>query len=437
MEQTVYVKKITVENFKAIIKKEIELNNSTIIVTGSNDSGKSSILQGLFDRFKKIIPTQMVHKDTEKGYYEMELSDGAKIIWRFNSKGNDSLTYVLGKIRVTSGVISMLNDKYFGKSFDIEKFLNVSEKEQVNMLLDILGVDFSKIDEEYKVAYNNRADAKRRLKDIIGRKLEKPKEVKQVNTEILHKKLQEINEHNEKIRKEWSTKNEKHLKEIREFNERQRELGKVFNKAAELTLTVNQLKKELAEMGYSANFAEIKSFLNTRKRPEVEKELTSLPEPKLKSTDDILKQIMEANAINNQYHNYKKDLELYNNWVKEGQKARDKVDKYEKEVREILQKKSNILKNAKLPEEFEIKEDGVYYKGYPFKDSQISTSAKYIAALKLGMLGLNELKAMHFEASALDEDNLKDVLEWSNKNKLQLLIEKPEKGDIQYKVIEK
>ena len=45
---------------------------------------------------------------------------------------------------------------------------------------------------------------------------------------------------------------------------------------------------------------------------------------------------------------------------------------------------------------------------------------------------------MHFEASSLDKNSLKEVQEWADKNDLQLLIERAEfeGGDIKYEIIE-
>ena len=73
----------------------------------------------------------------------------------------------------------------------------------------------------------------------------------------------------------------------------------------------------------------------------------------------------------------------------------------------------------------------------PLTDNQISSSSKYIAALKLGAMVLGEIRAMHFDASFLDKNSLSEIQDWANENDLQLLIERPDfdGGEIKYEII--
>lgn len=66
-----------------------------------------------------------------------------------------------------------------------------------------------------------------------------------------------------------------------------------------------------------------------------------------------------------------------------------------------------------------------------------SSSAIYIAALKLASMKIGKVRTLHFDASYLDKNSLNQIEEWANENDLQLLIERPDfdAGDITYKVI--
>ena len=92
----------------------------------------------------------------------------------------------------------------------------------------------------------------------------------------------------------------------------------------------------------------------------------------------------EITEIQVQKTNYNTKLNDYNLWIKQGQEARTEKEKCEKEVKEILEEKQAIIKNAKLPENFEFTETGINYNGFPLSSNQVSSSQKYIAGLKLG-----------------------------------------------------
>ena len=110
----------------------------------------------------------------------------------------------------------------------------------------------------------------------------------------------------------------------------------------------------------------------------------------------------------------------------------------DKEVKRIEADKFDAVKNSSLPEGFAFDGDKVTYEGVPFNKQSLSSSGIYIAALKLATVGLGEVRALHFDASYLDKNSLKEIEVWADKNKLQLLIERPdfEAGEIEYQIIQ-
>jgi hypothetical protein len=233
-----------------------------------------------------------------------------------------------------------------------------------------------------------------------------------------------------KIRKKkqaWSEQNTKHLAEIESFNNSQRKKHQIY-------LTVQRCQTTLFDFGFSSN--ELNIFVEALKPAEL-KEVATLPEPDYIPTHEILEKIDLANDQLRAYDSYIRDLQTYENWVNEGKQARENFNKLDESVKAIEAKKLEIIKNANMPAEFEITNDGILYKGFELSDSQISTSAKYIAALKLGALCLGELQTMHFDASFLDNESLKEVRNWASENDYQLLIERPDYdgGEIRYNLI--
>lgn len=49
------IKKVKVRDLKAVKEQDIDFNGSSIIVTGGNNKGKSSVLNGLIERLRGEI----------------------------------------------------------------------------------------------------------------------------------------------------------------------------------------------------------------------------------------------------------------------------------------------------------------------------------------------------------------------------------------------
>ena len=130
-----------------------------------------------------------------------------------------------------------------------------------------------------------------------------------------------------------------------------------------------------------------------------------------------------------------------NNIARENAKKLEQEEKFaaeaQAEVDRVLADKDEAIKSSTLPEGFGFDDEGITYNGFPFSKETLSSSALYIAALKLASTIMGHVHALHFDASYLDKNSLKEVWEWAEANDLQLLIEKPdfEGGEIHYETI--
>ncbi len=451
------IKKIEVKNFKAISDQDADFNGCSAIVTAGNNKGKSTLLRGLIDRFRGEKP-EVILKDGEKnGFSILELTDGSKIEWKFTEK-TESFSYTTADgIIMTKGVLSAIGEKYFGIKFDVDKFLNSTPKAQSKTLGALVGIDFTEIDSRFKTEYDKRTDANKEVKRLLGIKLAQPEKIDKPNIDSLKSKKAEIIEannlevgkhaalnkkidaENEIIESDYVIENAKHQDSILKYNSEQRELNIIKNNyTTELEALKNSTLIDFIDIKKASKFI---SELPTGK----EKQLTTLTKPSLKvhsfanviSTDDIDNQIELANESVRKFDAYERDLNDYNAWVTEGKTAREKADKLDKDVKFIESEKLQMISKANIPEEFNFTEDGITYNGFPLSNAQLSSSSKYIAALKLGLMSLGSVKTMHFDASFLDNVSLKEIQEWADKNKLQLLIERPDLdgGEIKYEII--
>lgn len=398
------IKKIEVENFKAVSKKELNLNGCSAIVTAGNDKGKTSILTGLVDRLHSEKADIIVKEGEEKGFNIIELTDGSRIEWNFTEK-SERLSYITADgIKQTSGVIGAIGEKYFGKQFDIDGFLRSTPKEQEKTMQDLTGVSLDDIEERYKEAYQERTEANRELKRIRAIGKEKPEKVEEPNIDSIKEELKEARQQNEKHR------NAAH--KINAWN----------NKLSQVSSVIDETP-----------FEELFDY------DKAKKIIDEVDVPEKVDVDELEDKLDKANEKLRKYDAYERDLKEYNDWVEQGKEAKKEADKADKKVKEIEKEKQEAIAEADFPEGFNIDENGLTYNGFPLTEKQISQSGKYIAALKLGAMVLGKVKTLHFDASSLDNKSLSEVQKWAESKDLQLLIERPDLdgGEIEYQLIEK
>lgn len=433
------IKSISVKNFKALKDQELNLNGASAIITAGNNKGKTSVLRGLIDRFRGEKPDIIVTQGEEKGVNEMELTDGSKISWRFTHKTENFSFTTPEDIKMTTGVIKAIGEKYFGIKFDIDKFMRSSKAEALKMVQVLLGIDLTEINSRHKKVFDERTEANREVKRLLALDKKEPEKVEAIDVDSLKQRKQKIQESNKALKDQWVLDNEKHQKDATEFNTLQQERKSRRENFLNDWKIVEQFEDEDAhEITAFIDLEEISRFFDKMEKPEELKEVTTLKEPEYQDLAQIDKDIEDALKSQSSFDSYEKDLKEYNDWIEEGKQARKKVENLNEQLEAINKEKLELVKGANLPEEFEINDEGLLYKGLPVDDNQISSSAKYICALKLGSLVLGKVRTMHFDASYLDKNSLSEIQDWADKNDLQLLIERPdfEGGEIQYNIIE-
>lgn len=429
------IQKIEVTNLKAVASQTADFNGCSAIITAGNRKGKSTMLKSLIDRFHSEKPEIIVKEGEEKGNYTMWLTDGSRIEWNFTEK-SESFAFITNEgIKMTTGVLKAIGEKYFGIPFDIDKFLLSSPKEQSKQVAKLLGLDFSEIDNRYKIAYDERTEANREVQRLRSIAKVKPEQVEKPNIDALKKEKTDIESENLKIREQWKIDNDKHQNEIQLFNDKQFRLQRDLDLATSIRAKLNEYK--ITVFGEFIDFEKIDLAFNSMKKPEDKKPITSLPDPEYKSLVEIDKKIEDANEQQRKFDNYERDLKEYNDWVKDGTDAATKAKECDEKVKSIEAEKASMIQSANVPAEFKFTEDGITYNGFPLSNNQIASSEKYVAALKLGAMSLGMVKTLHFDASFLDKNSLADVEAWANENDLQLLIERPDfdGGEITYQII--
>lgn len=164
------VKKITVMNLKAISGLTADFNGLSCIITGRNNAGKSSFLRSLPDRLRGIKPDIIVKSGESEGFAEWELTTGERFHWSFDTKTakGERLIFITTDNQgneLKGSITQEIMKRYFPEIFDVDAFLQASPQKQKNMLEKLSGLDLSSINDRFKVAYDDRTFANKKLAD--------------------------------------------------------------------------------------------------------------------------------------------------------------------------------------------------------------------------------------------------------------------------------
>lgn len=405
------IKRITVQNLKAVSKMTADFNGCTAIITGANDAGKSSFLKSFPERIRGIKTKEVLKHNEGEGSAELHLTTGEKFFWKFNKDGKEKLTFVTER-NITSSVTKDISDYYFPKVFDIDKFMNQSPAEKRATLEKYAGIDFSELNEKYKEAYDLRTFRNKRLieEKAKAQYIDPMLPEKPIDVSELEKELSNLEINNLKI-KNFEDK----------MNAKQVELKSVDDAIRELQLKIEQLEEKKKVI--NNNLAEGETWLKEHQHLRIDPDKKAALEIEVKTAKEKNK-LIEANQK-------AKEQDIAIN------KASMAAEEADREVKRIEKEKDDTLKYANLPEGFGFNDIGITYNGYDFNRQSLSSSALYIAALKLACIGLGEVRTLHFDASFLDKKNLEEIEKWANENDLQLLIERPafEGGEITYEIL--
>lgn len=448
------IKTSRIWNFKAVDKFEADFNGCSAIVIAGNNKGKTSFLRGMIDRIRFSRPDVMVKQGEDEGKGELTLTTGERFLWDFDTAGKDKLT-LLDDEGIKKLVTKEIANKYFPPMFDIDKFLQSSPAEQRKQLQKIVGVDFTDVDARYKEAYDIRT-AKNLDAERFHVKLSKMLEVPFVKavdlTELQTKKETErtrLNDlylknkaENDKVRKAWQEAKDIILKEVQTHNKQQSDNRIVYNNCFD---ALNILKKngleyfdELAAFMESKRVAILDDKVAADLYPEEPTYIEERPDDtRLRKIDEEILSASDTNVKAKQYDDYKQ----YKIDTDAAQSAADQADLA---VKAIEDERIKMIESAKFPVGITIDTDGIKVDGFALDNKQISSSKKYIAALRIAAINIGEVKSMYFDASYLDRKSLEEIQAWADEQTfegekgLQLLIERPdfEGGEMTYELIE-
>lgn len=396
------INKFEIENVKRIKAVKVEPTPSGLtVIGGKNNQGKTSVLDAIAwalggDRYRpseaqregSVIPPNL----------KVVLSNGLIA----ERKGKNSSLKVTDPDGNKSGQ-QLLNDFIEELALNLPKFMQASNREKCNILLQILGIGptLAELELEENDTYNRRhaigqiADQKAKFAKEQPYYPEAPKELVSAS-ELIRQQQDILAKNGENQRKR------EHANKLQE---------KVNSISAEIMKLRNELEKKEEEFQTAKNdmciaFTDAKD-LQDQSTAELEKNIEAIDDINRKVRANMDKDKAEQDAL--EYKNQYAELTA--------------------ELESVRKKKADLLENADLPlPELSVRDGELIYKGQKWDNMSGSDQLKVSTAIvrklnpKCGFVLLDKLEQM-------DLDTLKEFGAWLETEGLQAIATRVSTGD--------
>ena len=420
---------LEVENLMRIKAARVEPDGSLVIVGGDNDQGKTSLLNAIEYALagKRGVAGKPVREGTDKARIVVDL-ENLKVTRTFTEGGGGTLV-VRGadgeKLQSPQKLLDRLTTKL---TFDPLAFLSLKPGEQATTLLELIGVDLSKIENEQVELTSKRRDAGvvlkqadatnthandnfLRLAEAAGLKLEAVQDDR-VDPGDIQKRLEEARQHNWRnaaISQEYNTTRVAYadaLKEEERAKEAITEAERVLD-AARLRLDdVKGEKKRLSAKGVMAK--------------------RKMEERKVIDESAIVAEFSSVQAVNEAVTAKQSAIQARMSL----ENAKAVYADLDRRVKAIPDRKRKLISMARMPIPHLGYEDGVVtYNGQPF--DQAGTGSQIRVSVAMGVAMKPELKVflVRRDGSLLDDKNLALLAKLADEYDCQVWMERVSKGE--------
>lgn len=399
---SIKINQLKIENVKRVKAVKIEPSqNGLTIVGGKNNQGKTSILDSIAWALggNKYKPSQ-AHREGSmvEPFLHLKLSNGLII----ERKGKNSDLKVIDPNGEKAG--QRLLDSFVEElAIDLPKFIDSTNKEKANILLQIIGVgdQLFKLEQEEQELYNQRrtvgqiADQKKKFAKEMPYHTDAPKEPISINDLI--QQQQEIlarNGENQQKRQRVKQIEQQHEMEQQEITRLEQQLSELRTKHEQTTNDLQIAQSDALD-------------LKDESTEELERNIQEIDSINVKVRANLDKDKAEQDAI--EYENQYKSFS-------------EKIDDVRKE-------KTELLTNANLPlPELSVENGELIYKGQQWDNMSGSDQLKVATAIvrKLkpdcGFILIDKLEQM-------DLETLGEFGKWLEQEGLQAIATRVSTGD--------
>lgn len=397
------------ENVKRI--KAVQFSPSEdglTIIGGKNANGKTSVLDSIVYALggEKYRPKNFNRDGSAvPGKIKIELSNGL-IVERSGKNATLKVTDPTGR----KAGQKLLNEFIEPLALNLPKFLNASDKEKGETLLQIIGVgeELAELDKQENLIYGERtlvgrdADKKAKLAEALEYYSDAPEEL--VSASELIKQQQEIlakNGRNEEFRQKANDLEKKEALAWEKVTLAQAELEKAQARLEELKKEFNEVSEAKEAAFFDA------SKLEDESTAEIEENIANIEEINRRVRANLTK----ANALD------------------EAEQLRNEYSKMTDKLEEVRSRRKALLDSADLPlEGLSVSEGALVYKGQQWSD--MSSAEQLIVATAIvrklnpecGFVLMDKLEQM-------DTDTLAEFGSWLETEGLQVIATRVSTGE--------
>lgn len=398
------------------------------LVGGANGVGKTSALTCLIMALAgksgmNDYPEIALRQGQKKGKVTIELTGDADLM------ESDHITVELSLRQKPSGAIveefrvldstgeeapeprKLLQRLFTLRAFDPLAFERMKPKEKATLVSQMLGLDLSKFDKEYKQVFEDRTVLGRDGKKLAAQFEAAAKHADAPTEEV---KVVDLMAELEKLQGESKTQDgiRKLAEDLRVKKSDLVEDGEIILK--EISILEDLLKKnrekleKVKEQAAAAEKAEKEVDARVAKMPDLAPDIAAVKD-KIAKADETNRKVRENAAC--------ETLE------KELKKSRGDYQKLTDRLTEIQEERAEAVSQAKWPMPgMELTEDGLLMNGLPFE--QASTSQRIMASVKVGMALNPKLRLLVCQhGSDLDNETLDALDEVVRTSDFQCLVE--------------
>lgn len=427
--------RLKAQGYKGVDLIEIAPRKGTNLVGGRNRQGKSSLLDSICSCLggRKLCPAEPIKQGQEKALIEVEMDgDPVNSIWPFVAKRefwrkedgtiDSSLTVTTKDGFEAPSPQKFLNDLAGKLGFDPEAFLRMESSKQVEVLRELVGLDFTELDKEYNKAYSDRTKVNTEGKELAAQYKGLP-----FHTDVPAEEqvLDDLVEQLKVVQNHNSANNEK-----------RNALVRLESRAGEIAFEVKRDQAEVERL--ERQLAIAKETLETSKKKhedhlaKVAAQAAVVNDLQDKDTSEIENQMKQLGEVNRKV---RANLER----EKMEQKLNDLRQKslaLTEKLKEIESQKQAMQEAAKWPVDgLGYSGNIVTFNGYPF--AQASAYEQRQVAMGI-CVALNP--SMRFailkDGSLLDDDALLEFASIAAEHGVQLFIERVGKGEENNLIIE-
>ena len=401
-----------VENFKKIEFVDRELDPKLNIISGNNESGKTSLIESMIIAIEGKTamgksPDRLIRRGSDKSVVEVSLKNKDGKILNIERTITPRGVYLKALYEdgtaVTQTDLNLIMDS---STINMMGLLHMKPSAQIDFMKKVGGIDTDAVETEYKNKYTDRRVRNRVHGEAqtLVKGLGEVTEVKEVDLVAILAEIDSMDKYNKKMESIQAE-----IKEMSGYNE------SLASKVEEQKASILRAEKIISDAKENMTTYEKETKDITKKIAAKRKAL----KPR-KDTAPIREELKEADKTNREAAKYTRYLEA----VEAEDKASKEVDVIQAEMDALMVKREDIISTSKLPFDnikFN-KELGVLVDDIAFDD--MSTAQKIRIMAKIYMKSNPSLKVIYIQdGSLLDKDTLQEIVEMSELKDFQFLIE--------------